>query len=296
MTQQTTALRKVLGSRGTVVDCRSVGDGCISEAMQVRLEAADGSLESLLVKSNEASFLDNFQCEAEGLRQLHAAGAIRVPEPLDVSQSAGKSWLVCEWIEQGRRGQDFFERFGEQLAKLHRATAGERIGWDRDNHLGAAPQMNASAESWPEFFAEHRIGFQIRWAQKQGLADRALQDDCEAIMARMDQLLEGRDLGTSLLHGDLWSGNYLCDADGQPVIIDPAVYYGCREAEFGMIRLFGSCPGTFYDAYQAHWPMPGGWQRRVDVYVLYHLLNHLNLFGSGYLGQSRQLAAEILRS
>jgi fructosamine-3-kinase len=111
----------------------------------------------------------------------------------------------------------------------------------------------------------------------------------------MDQLLAGRDPQTSLLHGDLWSGNYLCDCEDRPVVIDPAVYYGCREAEFGMLRLFGSCPDDFYESYMETFPLPGGWQHRVSVYVLYHLLNHLNLFGSGYHDQCKRLAAEILR-
>ena len=112
----------------------------------------------------------------------------------------------------------------------------------------------------------------------------------------MPELLQGRDDETSLLHGDLWSGNYLCDERGEPVVIDPAVYRGCREAEFGMIRLFGACPPTFERAYCDTFPLPDGWHRRVSVYVLYHLLNHLNLFGSGYLGQCHQVTDEILRS
>jgi fructosamine-3-kinase len=122
-----------------------------------------------------------------------------------------------------------------------------------------------------------------------------LQRDCEQIIDLMDDLLEGREDQTSLLHGDLWSGNYLCDREGDAVIIDPAIYYGCREAEFGMLRLFGSCPGDFYESYLDTFPLPAGWQRRVSVYVLYHLLNHLNLFGTGYRSQCQRLAAEILR-
>ena len=110
----------------------------------------------------------------------------------------------------------------------------------------------------------------------------------------MDDLLAGRDDQTSLIHGDLWSGNYLCDSEGGPVIIDPAVYYGCREAEFGMLKLFGSCPNEFYEAYDDVFPRRDGCQRRTDVYVLYHLLNHLNLFGRGYLDHCRQVAAEVL--
>ncbi len=296
MKQQSTGLQAALGDYGDVIDCQSVGGGCISEAVHVRLRKPDKTTRSLFVKSNDASFLDNFQCEAAGLRQLGEADAIRVPKVIDVISASGRVWLVTEWVEQGRRGSDFFETFAVGLAKLHQQTAGSQIGWQRDNYLGAAPQINSPCPDWPEFFAQHRIGFQIRWAAEQGLGDASLKSDCQQIVNRMPQLLDGRQDTTSLLHGDLWSGNYLCDADGQPVIIDPAVYRGCREAEFGMLKLFGSCPAEFYQAYQQAWPMPAGWQRRVNVYVLYHLLNHLNLFGSGYLGQCRQVAAEILGS
>lgn len=296
MKQQRSQIADALREYGVVIDFQSVGGGCISDAGHVRLRRHDGSTQSLFVKNNDSSFLDNFQCEAEGLSALRSADAIVVPEVIDTFESGGRSWLICQWIDQGRQGKGFYEAFARNLAELHRKTAGNQIGWDRDNYLGAARQINSSCDDWPDFVAEHRIGFQIRWADEQGLADPSLQSDCEQIVRRMHELLDGRDGSSSLLHGDLWSGNYLCDQDGRPVIIDPAVYCGCREAEFGMIRLFGSCPGAFYDAYQDAWPMPDGWQRRVSVYVLYHLLNHLNLFGTGYLGQCRQMAAEILRS
>jgi fructosamine-3-kinase len=201
-----------------------------------------------------------------------------------------------ECIVQGRGGSSSaaYRRFARQLADLHRTTAGKRIGWERDNYLGSAKQPNTPHETWAEFVADQRIGFQIRWARDQGLADRQLQSDCETIIARMAGLLDGRQDQTSLLHGDLWSGNYLFDAHGQPAIIDPAVYYGCREAEWGMIAWFGSCPAAFDQAYQERWPMPEGWQRRIQVYKLYHQLNHLNLFGSSYAGICRSTARRIL--
>ncbi len=289
-------IQTVLQDFGEVVDVRSVGGGCISDAKHVRVQAADGSATNLFVKSNDRSFLNNFQCEASGLNQLHETGTIRVPQVFVVTAAGQHAWLVAEWIEQGPRGADYFAQFGRQLAELHRTTFGPEYGWDRDNYLGAAQQINSISEAWPMFIAEHRIGFQLRWAVDQQRASEKLRSACEQIIQQMPELLEGREDTASLLHGDLWSGNYLCDSQGQPVIIDPAVYHGCREAEFGMLKLFGSCPPAFYDAYQDALPMPAGWQRRVNVYVLYHLLNHLNLFGSGYLGQCQSLAAEILRS
>lgn len=294
MTDIALALRQLVPSIETVRAESSVGGGCISDARRVSVTLGDGRDETMFVKSNSESFLDNFEAECDGLARLRSADAITVPEPVAVGIAGGRSWLVMQWIELESRGSSFFERFGEQLAQLHRATLGDAIGLDRDNYLGSADQINTPCDDWPEFFATHRIGYQIRWAAERGVDDR-LERDCERIIDQMPQLLTGREAATSLLHGDLWSGNYLCGGGGEPVVIDPAVYYGCREAEFGMLELFGSCPPAFYDAYQDCFPMPDGWQRRVKVYVLYHLLNHLNLFGTGYLGQCRTLAADILR-
>lgn len=317
------AIRNWFPEAGRVVRCRRLGGGCISEAFRVETERpADAAAEKgcapaekdgapaqkrgapaedrrsariLFVKRNVASLQRNFACEADGLRRLAEPQTIRVPRPLATGTVANHAWLVTDWVEPGPRPQDFFSRFGRQLAGLHRATRGQRIGLDDDNFLGSAPQPNAAAGTWIEFVALRRLGFQLKWARDQGLADETLSRDVEAIVDRLPQQLAGREETTSLLHGDLWSGNYLCDTGGQPVIIDPAAYYGCREAEFGMIRLFGGCPPEFEASYEATWPMPDGWRRRSDVYRLYHLLNHLNLFGGGYAAQCRSAAAEILR-
>lgn len=289
-------LRKLVPTITTVIESQPVGGGCISDARRVSVRDESGRARTLFVKTNEASFLDNFRAEWDGLIRLSEPDVIGVPNPIAVGEFEDRAWLVTEWVEQGPRRGDFFAAFGRDLARMHQATLGRQIGLDRDNYLGSARQVNATCDRWVEFFANHRIGFQLRWAVEQNLADAGLRDECERIVQTMDRLLEGRDDQTSLLHGDLWSGNYLCDSAGQPTIIDPAIYYGCREAEFGMLRLFGSCPAAFYDAYMETFPLPDGWQRRVSVYVLYHLLNHLNLFGSGYFDQCRTLAAEILRA
>lgn len=287
-------LTSLLQTPCEVIGHRQVGGGCISEAMRVTLSAENAAQSHLFVKRNDASFLDNFECEAAGLRELADAKAIHVPSPMAVGCTHQQAWLVTKWIETSSPPSNFHETFGQQLADLHRKTAGTEIGWQRDNYLGAARQTNVATTTWPEFVAEHRLGFQIRWATDQGQVDRRLRRDVERIIDDIPNLLHGRIDETSLLHGDLWSGNYLSDATGNPVIIDPAIYRGCREAEFGMIRLFGSCPPTFYEAYQQAFPLPDGCWRRVNVYVLYHLLNHLNLFGQGYLSQCHSVAAEIL--
>lgn len=296
--------RDLLMSLGIEVrgDVRSVpvGGGCISQAVKVSWSDSRDITHSIFMKRNSLAFVDNFECEFKGLELLHRAGAIRVPKPVAVKSTGASAWLVTQWIQEGSRPKDFFETFGVQLAKLHRVTLGSRIGLDHDNYLGATKQINApdSGESrdWVSFVVEHRLGYQLRLAERQGLVNSSLRRDVEKTIERLPDLLAGRAEETSLLHGDLWSGNYLCDPQGQPVVIDPAVHYGCREAEWGMILLFGGCGEAFKEAYQSEFPMPDGWTRRAQVYVLYHLLNHLNLFGASYGSQCQSVARDLLRA
>lgn len=290
------AFSKLMPRDLNVVDQQALVGGCISEGCRVVTEDVQGRRQQWFVKMNRESFLGNFQAEAAGLKCLAAVEAIETPQPEAVGVSGDQAWLITKWIDQQTPGKNFFRDFGARLADMHRCTSGTRIGLDRDNFLGAAKQINGSKGQWVDFVAENRLGFQLRWGIDQRLIDDSLRRDCERVIAGLDQWLKGRMETTSLLHGDLWSGNYLCDVEGRPVIIDPAVYYGCPEAEFGMLMLFGACPASFYESYQQVFPMNAGWQRRVNVYVLYHLLNHLNLFGGGYHGQCEQVAEQILRA
>ena len=288
-------LSRLMDAPVHVDDSTPLSGGCISEVKLVTLGAGHGLdlPDRLVIKRNSTSMAANFRCEFLGLQTLADVASIRVPRPIRTGVVGNNAYLLMEYIESGP-SREAFENFGRRLAKLHRVTAGQDIGWNEDNFLGAAPQKNRSCDSWTEFFATRRIEFQIRWASDQGLADAALKSDCQMIIDRMESLLSGRTHQTSLLHGDLWSGNYLFDSAGEPVLLDPAVYRGCREAEWGMIRLFGSCPPVFERGYQEEWPMPDGWNRRVNVYRLYHELNHLNLFGASYLGSCRSTTREIL--
>lgn len=299
MSDLPSALTKLMGRPMRAVDIESVGGGCISEAMCVRAkDTSTGDVTRYFVKRNSASMAENFACELEGLKSLAEIGTCRIPTPIATGVVEAKAFLILEWIDSASQGGDFFHRFGSCLAAMHQKSATTEmrteIGWHQDNYLGAARQVNSATDSWHEFVAENRIGFQLGWAVDQGLADTSLRKDTETIIRAMQDLLSGREETTSLLHGDLWSGNYLADSAGDPVLIDPAVYRGCREMEWGMIRLFGGCGCEFETGYQDVWPMNDGWQRRTNVYVLYHLLNHLNLFGGGYLGQCRSLATQIL--
>ena len=298
-----------------VTDSNPLSGGCISEVRVLNLDvldpsavptltgggrdsrAAGQSLVRLVVKRNSAEMVSNFSAEAAGLMALSATNTIGVPRVIAHRLINNQAYLAMQWIDSAKTPpvSADYEQFGRRLAKMHQASQGDEHGWSDDNFLGAAPQKNEPAENWSEFFADRRIGFQIRWAVDQGLADRNLIDNCHAIINRMPDLLDGRDQSHSLLHGDLWSGNYLFDQDRQPVLIDPAVYRGCREAEWGMIVWFGGCPPAFESGYQHQWPMPAGWKRRVEIYKLYHQLNHLNLFGSSYAGVCQQTSREILR-
>ncbi|WP_338052352.1 fructosamine kinase family protein [Rosistilla oblonga] len=283
--------------RGEVVairDCRSLSGGSISQAWLVDL-LPDGQI---VAKINAAHFQTAFELEFQGLDELRAVGAIRVPEPLAVEKVGNRAILVSEAIGRGTPSPDFFKRFGQQLASLHRLSQREpdhRFGYRCDNYLGSARQPNGWCDDWPTFVAKHRLGFQIDWARQQSSGSRDLFPLVQSVIKRLPAMLAEASEPPVLLHGDLWSGNYLCDSDGQPVILDPAVYYGHREAELGMLLWMGNCPNEFYEAYNKCWPLRSGWRERAEVYTLYHQLNHLNLFGAGYLSCCEATARRLLR-
>lgn len=228
---------------------------------------------------------DIFGPEAEGLNALAATNAIRVARVVGYGTHSGRHFLVIEAIESSTASGDFFERFGRQLAETHRVGSSDQFGFHEDNFIGETVQPNKWFVDWCDFWAEQRLGFQLKLANENGYRGE-LQQLGKALIKRLDSLLGGIDEPPSLIHGDLWSGNWMCDPDGEPVLIDPAVYYANREAEFGMTTLFGGLSTEFYEAYNEAWPMKEGWRERVSIYRLYHLLNHLNLFGSSYLTDS----------
>jgi protein-ribulosamine 3-kinase len=289
---QAEQIARAVAKWGTFEQCDPVSGGCISSSFRVVIRDSDECRQRLFVKTNRKEFHQNFCCELDGLQRLSDTGAIGTPKPLTVGVLDQFAFVVMQWIEVGRKND--FEAFGRQLAQLHHQTASKRIGLEQNNFLGATPQDNTPRESWVRFVQDQRIGFQLRRAVDCHLIDPSNAKTIEAVIDSLPKILTGRDETTSLLHGDLWSGNYLFDSQGQPVLIDPAVHYGCREAEFGMLLLYGGCPPNFYDAYNDQWPMPSGWRDRCQVYVLYHLLNHLNLFGQAYLADCGRVARAIL--
>jgi fructosamine-3-kinase len=229
---------------------------------------------------------DRLEGEADGLEALARAGALRVPRVLARGVAGGQAFLALEWLELGRATAAAERKLGRGLAALHRVT-GQRFGWHRDNTIGATPQPNAPDDDWIAFFRERRLKFQLELAAQNGHGG-ALQKEGTALLERLDRYFEDYSPVPSLLHGDLWGGNWGV-VDGEPVVFDPAVHYGDRECDLAMTRLFGGFGREFYAAYEEAWPLAPGHERRLALYQLYHVLNHLNLFGTGYLGRALAL-------
>jgi protein-ribulosamine 3-kinase len=265
---------------------KSIGGGCIN--MGVRL--SDGE-RTFFVKLNSASLLDMFEAEAEGLIALADTHTLRVPKPICNGLCGEQSYLAMEFIEMGQGVREGAEIAGRKLAAMHRISQ-PQFGWHRDNTIGSSPQRNQQTDSWVAFWREQRLGFQLQLAANNGYRGN-LQRKGERLMDRFHDLLTHQP-SPSLLHGDLWGGNLAYDRSGQPVIYDPAVYYGDREADLAMTELFGGFGNRFYDAYRESWPLSPGYSTRKILYNLYHILNHLNLFGNGYLGQAEGMIDRLL--
>jgi len=271
---------KILNS--DIIEERSLGGGCVANARMVKL--ANGM--TVFVKSGTSP--ESFRLEANGLKELTKAKAIRIPEVLHFDSKM----LVTEYIQQGSKKRDFFETFGRQFARLHRFHASE-YGFFENNYIGATPQPNlANGEEktdWVTFYFNKRLKFQFELALSNGYGDSRFQKAFSKLTDKLPEIIGDSTERPTLLHGDLWGGNYMADPDGNPVLIDPAVYYGHREADLAMTKLFGGFNQDFYAAYNAEYPLKDGWEYRENIYKLYHILNHLNLFGSGYYSQAVHL-------
>ena len=230
--------------------------------------------------------------EVDGLARLTAAGALRVPRVLAQEASAAEAWLELEWFDLRAVDTAAEARMGAALARLH-AVVGPAFGLDCDNAIGGSRQPNAPAGDWPQFWCLRRLGFQLELAARNGLRGRLL-DRGRQLLERVPLFFAGYAPAPSLLHGDLWAGNRGVLADGTPVVFDPAVYYGDREADIAMTRLFGGFAAPFYEAYAAEWPLDAGAATRTDLYNLYHALNHLNLFGAGYRAMAESMVERLL--
>jgi fructosamine-3-kinase len=253
---------------------------------------ADAGDRRWFVKVNRADRLPMFDAEAAGLAALAATGAVRVPQSVACGSDGARAYLVLEWLEVDGRGTG--AALGHALAALHRSTAA-RFGWSRDNTIGTTPQTNDWRDDWGEFFVDCRLRPQFERAAAQGHRGAWLVD-ARRLLAVVPRLLADHRPAASLLHGDLWAGNAGQLATGEPVIFDPAVYYGDREADLAMTELFGGFGRAFYAGYESAWPLPPGYPQRRTLYNLYHVVNHVNLFGGSYLGQAQVMIADLLRA
>lgn len=260
--------------------------GCINQTW--RICGQDGR--QFFVKLNDAHHHPMFAAEAAGLKAIAATHTLRVPLPVAYGTAGAHSFLVLEYLELNSRGNAHL--LGEQLAALHRCTS-KQFGFAQDNSIGTTPQPNGWEDNWITFWREQRLGFQLRLAAQNGHGGR-LQTLGEKLLDALPAFFAGYTPQPALLHGDLWSGNHAFLADGTPVIFDPAPYYGDRECDLAMTELFGGYPADFYAAYRAAYPLDVGYAVRKELYNLYHILNHANLFGGGYVRQAEGMIQRLL--
>ena len=280
---------KVTGIPSKVSSTEAVSGGCINSVKHFR--CVDGR--DYLVKTNQ-NIPGLFESESAGLAAIRATETIEVPNVIGYGATkSGIQFLILDFIVASPPAKFFPELFGRQLALLHSAGEQKRFGFNHDNFIGSNPQKNTWRSDWVEFFAVERLEFQLKLANRNNVSTSELNQSCNRLISKLDRVIGVGSDFPALIHGDLWSGNLMVSPSGRPVLIDPAAYFGSREAEFGMTTLFGGFNSDFYDAYNEASPLSDGWQRRVDVYQLYHLLNHLNIFGSSYLSQCLQVLRKL---
>ncbi|PKO04491.1 MAG: fructosamine kinase [Chloroflexi bacterium HGW-Chloroflexi-3] len=266
-----------IGDPGPVVEIQSLGGGCINHASQIVT-----SNSQYFLKWNPQPLPNMFTAEAKGLGLLAAVNAIRVPAVIKAqeAQAGVPAFILLEWID--RRSSFDQKVCGQQLAQLHLKSESLQYGLDHDNYIGSTPQYNAWQANWISFFRDQRLQPQIDLAKQNRHCGHSRRQKLDRLLSHLDDWIGGIPRKPSLLHGDLWGGNVIGDEKSTPVLIDPAVYYGDREADLAFTQMFGGFSSAFYQAYQEIYPLEPGYQDRFEVYNIYHILNHLNLFGESY--------------
>ncbi|TRX71476.1 fructosamine kinase family protein [Carboxylicivirga sp. M1479] len=260
---------------------KEIGGGCIAQTSVISMSNG----KNYFLKTGFKGSM--FSCEANGLKELQKAKAIRIPELI----LHADDFLLLEHIESGKKKPSFYKQFGEQLAKVHQVK-NDAFGFFENNYIGSNPQINSYRSNWIDFYFENRLMPQYRLAENNGYCDHDFSTAFKSIESQLTKILNDSEEAPCLLHGDLWGGNYLVDIHGNPVLIDPAVYYGHREADLAMTKLFGGFDNVFYQSYHQTYPLKEGYLYRENIYLLYHVLNHLNLFGTSY----KQQALALMRS
>ena len=268
----------------TITGMCSLSGGCISNAFKISLE--DGT--SYFLKYNFSAGSDMFIKEAHGLQELEKASVIKIPKVI----SFDKEFILLELISGSGKSKNFSEDFGRKFARLHKFN-NESCGFYEDNYIGSNPQINVPEKdedkNWTHFYFNKRILYQFHLAERSGNSTSELRNLISQLENKIDSIVTDNGEKPSLLHGDLWGGNYMVDENGFACLIDPAVYYGNREADLAMTKIFGGFDSKFYKSYNEEYPLPDGYEFRENIYKLYHILNHLNLFGSGYYSQAISL-------
>lgn len=266
---------------------RSVGGGDINAAFRLQCNDVDW-----FIKINRAALAPMFVAEAVGLQELAAQHVLKVPQVIDYGCCDQQAYLILQHIELRSLRDNSAKLFGQQLATLHRQPQAY-FGWHIENTIGSTPQYNDRSDDWVEFWQLQRLGKQLQLAADNGFGGK-LQRDGAKLLEKVPDFFSSYQPQPSLLHGDLWGGNASADGQGNPVIYDPACYYGDRETDIAMTELFGSFGNEFYAAYNADYPLDNGYKTRKTLYNLYHILNHLNVFGGGYQAQAEQMLQRLL--
>lgn len=284
------AAASATGEAFTLVRVDDVPGGCIHTALALSGGTAAGE-RRYFAKVNDAKHAAMFGAEADGLAALREAGALRVPATIAQGHDDEHAWLVLEWLELGALAPPSAAALGTALAVQHRVVR-ERFGWRRGNFIGATPQENTECDDWSAFWRDRRLAPQLRLAAVNRLPSRMI-DRGERLAADCEAFFRDIAVKPSLLHGDLWTGNAAASG-GSFVVFDPAVYAGHREADLAMTELFGGFPRDLMAAYIADWPLEAGYTVRRDLYNLYHVLNHANLFAGGYVRQAVDSIGKLL--
>jgi fructosamine-3-kinase len=282
-------ITKVTAKTFEITNTRSVGGGCINQGYQVT-----GSDSKYFVKLNQASQVEMFHAESLGLTQMYETKTITVPKPICWGVAGNSCYLVLQWLDLGKENNSSWLEMGRQLAQMHQQGTADRYGWSINNTIGSTPQINTWMDNWADFFAQQRIGYQLQLAKRRGGSFFDSFPNTERVVAAVRTKLADRQPEVSIVHGDLWSGNASMTKDEQPTIFDPATYYGDREVDLAMTELFGGFPATFYQGYNQQWQLDSGYQQRKNIYNLYHILNHFNLFGGGYASQAKRMLEQLI--
>lgn len=275
-------LRQILNEDLNILNANHISGGDINEVIRINTDKGD-----FCIKINDAKcYPEMFQMESEGLELLRTNSTFKIPEVITSGNYNDKQYLVIEFIHSASPQPEFWTDFGVKLAKLHQSTD-TNFGLDHNNYIGSLTQINQREKSWSEFFGQHRILYQVKLAFNRGLFSKEVLRSAERLCHKLDSIFPLEK--PSLLHGDLWSGNFMIDSAGYPTLIDPAVYYGHREMDIAMMHLFGGFNDNLFQAYHEAFPLVIGWEKRLEICNLYPILVHANLFGGHYVNQSTKI-------